>query len=229
MREHRRTRWWLLVAVLAAVVVVVVVLVLNRIGGEDAFTFVDDASGDWAYLAVFLLVLADAVCPVFPGETTLNAAATLAAQGKLALGVVMVAGALGAIAGDSALYWIARRCGRRFQPRIQAATENPKVAAALELLGTRASLLLVAGRYVPGVRFVVNASLGLSDYPYRRFLLWSSIGGITWSVYTCGLAYLVGTALAGFPLASVVISGLITTVALAAIFLVVRRSRHTPA
>jgi hypothetical protein len=48
-------------------------------------------------------------------------------------------------------------------------------------------------------------------------------------VYTCGLAYLVGTSLADFPLASVLISGLITTVALGAIFLVLRRSRNNAA
>ena len=45
-------------------------------------------------------------------------------------------------------------------------------------------------------------------------------------MYTCGLAYLVGTSLADFPLASVIISGLITTLALGAIFLVLRRSRN---
>ena len=44
-----------------------------------------------------------------------------------------------------------------------------------------------------------------------------------WSAYTCVLAYAIGTALADFPLASVVTSGFITTIAIAAIFLVVRR------
>ena len=47
--------------------------------------------------------------PIFPGETTLNAASTLAADGELELVWVIVAGALGAVVGDSALYWIARR------------------------------------------------------------------------------------------------------------------------
>ena len=45
----------------------------------------------------------DAVCPIFPGETTLNAASTLAANGKLHLWLVIVAAAVGAILGDSAL------------------------------------------------------------------------------------------------------------------------------
>src|SRR5262249_11050617 len=159
----------------------------------------------------------DGVCPVFPGETTLNAASTLAAQGQLTLAWVVVAGALGAVVGDSGLYWIARSSSDRLAPRVEKAQQNAKVASALSFLGSRAPVLLVLGRYVPGLRFVVNATMGLTRYPYPRFLLWSSIGGIIWSVYTCLLAYAVGTALADFALASIVISGAITTLAIAVV------------
>ena len=162
MPERHGLRRWAGLGVLVVLLLAVVTVVLQNLGEGDVFSLVDEASGDWAYLAVFLLVFADAICPVFPGETTLNAASTLAAQGVLDLGLVMLMGALGAIVGDSALYWIARLCGQRFQPRLEAASENPKVSAALQFLGSRASVLLVAGRFVPGVRFAVNATLGLS-------------------------------------------------------------------
>lgn len=52
------------------------------------------------------------------------------------------------------------------------------------------------------------------------------MGGVAWSVYTCGLAYVVGTGLSSYPLASVVISGAITTAAIAVIFVVIRRRRR---
>jgi hypothetical protein len=39
------------------------------------------------------------------------------------------------------------------------------------------------------MRFAVNASIGISDIPYRRFFPWSVLGGALWSVYTCALAY----------------------------------------
>jgi membrane protein DedA with SNARE-associated domain len=221
---HRRPRAFLAGIGLLALLVAVAYL-LNREGGRDGLTLVDSVSGAWAYPAVFLLVVADAICPVFPGETTLNAASTLAAQGQLTLAWVVIAGALGAIVGDSALYWIARGGSKRLAPKLEEAKRNEKVAAAMDFLGTSAPLLLVVGRYVPGMRFVVNASMGLTHYPYRRFLLWSSIGGALWSTYTCLLAYAVGTALSGFPLASIVISGAITTLALVAIYFVARRRR----
>jgi membrane protein DedA with SNARE-associated domain len=47
------------------------------------------------------------------------------------------------------------------------------------------------------MRFAVNASMGISDIPYRRFFPRSVLGGALWSVYTCALAYRVATTLAG--------------------------------
>ena len=78
---------------------------------------------------------------------------------------------------------------------------------------------------MPGLRFVVNATMGLSDISYWRFLRWSILGGTLWSVYTCALAYKVATTLSGYPLASMVISGLITSAAIAAIYFVYRRKQ----
>jgi membrane-associated protein len=207
------------------VVLVAVVLVLQDAGGGDRFgTLSADASS--SYVGVGVLVFLDAVCPVFPGETTLNAASTLASQGTLDLWLVIVAGALGAIAGDSALYWMSRMFSKRLEKQVVHAKQNDKVASALAFLGDSAPLLLTAGRFVPGVRFVVNATLGTQRYPYPRFLLWSGVGGALWSVYTCVLAYAVGTALDNFPLASVIISGTITTLLIGVIFWKVRRQRQ---
>ena len=117
-----------------------------------------DAPDDlWPYFAVFALVFGDAVIAVLPGETTLNTASTLAAQGVLELGWVMVAGAVGAVLGDSALYWIARSFRPRVQPRLDAALKNPKVATARghhRLHGHRAARVrpLRAGHAVRGQR-----------------------------------------------------------------------------
>jgi membrane protein DedA with SNARE-associated domain len=83
----------------------------------------------------------------------------------------------------------------------------------------------VLGRYVPGVRFAVNSLMGMRRYPYRKFLLWSVIGGASWSAYTAGLAYRVSTSLSDYPLASVVISGVITTLCIGSLFVYMRRKR----
>jgi membrane-associated protein len=201
----------------------VVALVLMSVFGADAFGLIEKGSGDPAYLAVFGLVAADAVVPIFPGETTLNAASTLAANGELELVWVIVAGALGSMVGDSALYWIARRNSARIEPRVARARRDPRVEAALDFLDRGAPVLLTFGRYVPGLRFVVNATMGMTGYPYKRFLPWSALGAVLWSAYTCVLAYHVGSTVDNFPAASIVISGAITSALMACVYLIMRR------
>ena len=222
-RLSRRTK----LALVAAVVVTILcaVAALNFMANGDGLEPIDPENPGYAYVWVFVLIALDAVMPIFPGETTLNAAATLAAQGKLELWPIIVMGALGAIVGDSALFWLARKFSRRISGKVEQAKQNPTVRQAFDLLDSSAPVLIIGGRYVPGMRFVVNATMGLSDIRYGRFLPWSIISGILWSVYTCVLAYEIGLALGEYPLASFVISGLVTTVALTVVIFTVRRRR----
>jgi len=87
-----------------AAIIAVVVLLWN----EGQRLLDGEASGAQCYVIAAALVFGDAIIPVLPGETTLNAACLLAANGQLDLILVMISGAVGAIAGDSTLYWIAR-------------------------------------------------------------------------------------------------------------------------
>ena len=154
----------LLVGGFALLVAVIVALQILEEG--DIARWLRAVSEEWAYALCFFLVWFDAVVPIFPGETTLTAASTLAAEGgDLELGLVMAAGALGAIIGDSSLFWIARKNADRVRSQLDRALENPKLRAGWDALDRSPGLLIVAGRYVPGMRFAVNASMGLSDIP----------------------------------------------------------------
>jgi membrane-associated protein len=222
----RRTIFWLVVAlagtILLAVAGAIVFSLLDKNGALGLIADLEDEVA--AYLAVFGLAFADAIVPIFPGETTLTTASVAASQGTLALALVIVAGALGAVLGDSALYWIARTGPKRLKARLEAgAQKDERVARGLALLGRSGPLLISCGRSVPGVRFAVNVSMGLTEYPYRRFLLFSAIGGIGWAIYTCVLSYWISTALADFALASILISGIVTTVLVAGVDWIDRR------
>ena len=219
---HRPSRRPLFILIAVVAVLVGVVAILSVIDDGDGFSSIEP-NGSLSYVMVFLLIAGDAVVPVFPGETTLNAAATLASQGELELLWVIVAGALGAIVGDSTLFFLARRSAARVRPQLDRALRNERVASAYSYLDRSAPILLVFGRYVPGLRFVINTTMGLSDRPYRNFIPWSAVGGTIWSTYTCVLAYWVGTKLDDFPMASVVISGAITTLLMAAFYFAERR------
>ena len=215
------------VSAVVAVSVLLVLAALSYLVNSDGITVVDDDRSDaFTYVSIFVLIFLDAVIPIFPGETTLNAAATLAAHGKLDLGLIIVMGALGAILGDSALFWLARLFSVKLEGQVTRAKANKQVRMAFDLMDSSTAVLIIGGRYVPGMRFVVNATMGLSDIAYRRFLGWSIISGILWSAYTSILAYEIGLALGDFPLASFIISGLVTTIAITVVFFTVRRNRR---
>lgn len=204
------------------------VLFFPLLAYTDGLGLLDNGGDVVPYLAIFALVFGDAIIPILPGETTLNTAATLASQGELGLVPVIVAGAAGAIAGDSAVYWIARSSHKsRVKHRLEQLLQNERIQKGVVFIERRGPIAIVLGRFVPGVRLAVNFTLGVVGMPYRRFLVWSSIGGTLWATYTVLLAYYIGTALGDFPLASIIISGLITTAAIGAIFWADRvRRRH---
>jgi len=181
----RRTIFWLVVALAGTLLLAVVgAIVFSLLDEDGALGLIADLEDEVAaYLAVFGLVFADAIVPIFPGETTLATASIAASQDKLDLTLVIVAGALGAVLGDSALYWIARTGPKRLKSRLEAAAQkDERVAKGLALLGRSGPLLIACGRFVPGVRFAVNVSMG-PEYPYRRFLLFSAIGGPPGDLY----------------------------------------------
>jgi membrane protein DedA with SNARE-associated domain len=224
----RRAVFWLVVALVGLLTVPILsAVVFSLLDQDGVFGLVGRVDDEVvAYFTVFGLVFADAIVPIFPGETTLTTASVAASEGTLDLALVILAGALGAILGDSALYWISRTGPKRLKARLDAASKkDERVASGLDLLGRSGPLLIAFGRFVPGVRFAVNVMMGMTEYPYRRFLLFSAIGGAAWATYTCVLAYFVSTALADFALASIVISGLITSVLVGTVYWIDRR-RH---
>ena len=173
------------------------------------------------YGVLFGFVLFDAVIPIFPSESLLNTASTLIAQGTCDLEIwrLIFAGSLGAIVGDSALYWISRTVMRNvIAGRVAQAEKNEKVAQSLRVLGDQAGMLIVFGRFVPGMRFVVGATMGLTRHPYPRFLLWDVIGSVSWAAFTCVSSYLVASVIDDRPIVSMLVSVVLTTALLAALY-----------
>ncbi len=180
------------------------------------------------YLLTFLFVWWDAIVPVFPSESLLNTGATLIASGDLdlKLWLLILVGGLGAVIGDSTLYWLARTVGRKYlAEKVEKIKEDPKVSTAFEVLGTNAPLVIVAGRFVPGMRFVIGVTMGLERYPYRKFLPFSLLGGFFWAGYNCAFSYLIGsTRLGEYSLLSLLTSAAVTGGILTLLYKKLKRS-----
>lgn len=113
---------------------------------------------------------------------------------KLSLGPLLVAAAVGALAGSQVGFLLGRKAGGALLARSRSARLHEGAKRAEELLERYGhAKAIVLARFVPVVRTVLNPMAGALDVPVRTFTLWQIVGGLLWSV---------GLTLAGYALGS---------------------------
>jgi len=218
--DDKRWRLPSLTVILVGVLAVVAALwVAPTIAG---FVGAIDLSGiDHPYAIIAGFVVLDAVIPIFPSESLLTTASNLAAQtgSDIRLWKLIAAGTIGAVVGDAILYWLSRTVLRNvMSDRVDKAAKNPKIARSMKVLDESAGLIIVFGRFVPGLRFMIGATMGLTRYPFGRFVLWDAIGGFFWAAYTCVFSYLVASVIEDRPIISIGTSVVVTTLMLGLLY-----------
>ncbi|MBK3624594.1 DedA family protein [Streptomyces sp. MBT49] len=134
-----------------------------------------------------------------PGDSLLFTAGLLctgtAGSGlKLSLGPLLVAAAVGALAGSQCGYLLGRRAGGTLLARSRSARLHEGAERAEELLERYGhAKAIVLARFVPVVRTVLNPMAGALRVPVRTFTVWQVTGGLVWSL---------GLTLAGYALGS---------------------------
>ncbi|MER6786059.1 DedA family protein [Streptomyces sp. NPDC000658] len=133
-----------------------------------------------------------------PGDSLLFTAGLLCTGGdrglRLSLAPLLVAAAVGALAGAQCGYLLGRRAGGSLLARSRSSRLHEGARHADELLeryGYAKAILLA--RFVPVVRTVLNPMAGALRVPLRTFTVWQVAGGLVWSL---------GLTLAGYALGS---------------------------
>lgn len=131
---------------------------------------------------------------VVPGDTVVIVAATAVAsplEGVL-LGVAVV---IGAVIGESIGFWLGRFLG----PKIQHSWLGRRIGEENWLrseryLRRRGGPAIFISRFLPVLHSLVPLTVGMSGYPYRRFLAWTIPACVVWaSLYIPVAAVAAGT------------------------------------
>ncbi|MFC1411320.1 DedA family protein [Streptacidiphilus sp. N1-12] len=160
--------------------------------------WLQNLSGPLVYLVVAALVFSEDAFFfgfVLPGETAVVIGGVIAsAHHGVDLPVLMLVVVLAAVIGDSVGYEIGRRFGPRLLATGFATKHKDRVERSRAFMRDRGPVAVFLGRFVALFRAMVPALAGLSQLPYRRFLLFNAAGGLVWGVGYTLLGYLAGSA-----------------------------------
>ena len=145
----------------------------------------------WFLPVVFVVALADAVVPVVPSETAVIVGGVAAGFGEISLWSVILAAALGAIAGDSLAYQLGQRAGDFLRRRSHGRSLR-RFGWAQRALRDRAALFIVTARFIPGGRTAVTFASGVTRLPRSRFTALVVLAGVVWATYAALLGFVFG-------------------------------------
>ncbi|WP_406349178.1 DedA family protein [Streptomyces sp. NBC_00144] len=169
-----------------------------------------------------------------PGDSLLFTAGLLSTSTStgrlhLSLPLVLLASAVGSLAGAQCGYLIGRQAGGTLLARSHSSTLHKGVQRAEELLARYGhAKAIVLARFVPVVRTVLNPMAGALRVPARTFTLWQVLGGLLWSQGLVLAGYALGSSIPNVDNYLLPIIAVIVIVSLIPLVAELRRSRkHT--
>lgn len=130
------------------------------------------------YLAVFLVVLAEAIGLPMPAALALIAAGAGVASHVLSGPIVLLGAACAMFLGDSLLYGIGRQTGWALLGFLCKLSANPEtcILRSAESFYKRGRLTLVLAKFIPGVNTMAPPLAGSMKMPYDQFVALDTAG-----------------------------------------------------
>lgn len=118
----------------------------------------------------------------FPGDALLAFYGFAAAEGQFHVVGVVIGGIAGYITGAVAVYGLSRLYGERLRRRLERwpLFNQRSMMRATRLIDRYGPLLLLPGRFLPGVRSVSSYVAGIGGMALRPFLIYTVIGASIW-------------------------------------------------
>jgi len=160
------------------------------------FDWIVGYMGSAGYIGLFALMFGENVFPPIPSELVMPLGGFLAAQGKLNIIMVVVAGTAGSVLGALMWYYIGKLIG---EERLRGfarkhgrwLTLSPKeVDASIAWFDRHGWKAVLVGRMIPGVRTLISVPAGIADMPMTPFLLYTTLGSAIWTAFLAAAGYL---------------------------------------
>lgn len=159
-------------------------------------TWIIETINSLGYAGIFLLMLAESLFPPIPSELIIPFAGYSAANGTLNLWLVLLSATVGAVVGMLPWYfagrifglervrWLADRFGRFMT------LNSEEIDTATDWFRRFGPIIVFVGRLMPLIRTLISVPAGLAAMPFWKFLLFSTLGALTWNSILVGAGFL---------------------------------------
>lgn len=149
-------------------------------------------SSQLTYAGVLIAVLANQACLPVPAVVVLMAAGALSAEGSMSIGIVILMGVLGCLAGDAVWFLLGRRWGTAAMRLLCRFSDDPRKCAenAQEKYRRYGLPVLCISKFIPGLDGFVPPLSGAQGVSLASFLAVDALGSTIWSGFYAGLGYL---------------------------------------
>jgi membrane protein DedA with SNARE-associated domain len=162
-------------------------------------TWVMSIISSTGYFGILLLMVVENVFPPIPSEVIMPLAGYMAAQGKLSLFGIIVAGMAGSVIGALPLYYMGRKFG---EDRLKEFADNhgrwltlsrKDIERAKRWFDRHGRAAMFFCRLIPGVRSLISVPAGIARMKILPFLAYTATGTGMWAALLAYLGYFLGT------------------------------------
>ena len=154
--------------------------------------------GPWAFWGAIGIIFAE--CGLLlgfflPGDTLLFSVGLLVNQGTIdyPIWLVCLILTIGAIVGNAIGYEIGHRAGPPILQRSRGRLIRPEYVRRTQAFFDRyGAPAIMLARFVPIVRTLITVTAGVAQMSRRRFLIYSTMGGVAWVCSITLLGYFLG-------------------------------------
>ena len=142
--------------------------------------FLSGFSGFTAYAAILGVLFACGLGVPIPEDITLIAAGILAGLEKISLTGALIAGMVGVLVGDTFLFFLGRKLGRRaFRlPLLNRYFTQDRIAVAEKKIVANSKFICFTARFLPGLRAPIYLTSGVMGVPPLVFFLLDGLAAL---------------------------------------------------
>jgi membrane protein DedA with SNARE-associated domain len=152
---------------------------------------ISESVGLWRYAVVMGLLLACGLGFPMPEDLILMWGGIAAQELGHSVVPMIVNGLVGIIVGDSMIYWMGRRYGISIAEKtfLRRVFTPERLTRVDEMFKRHGQKVIVAARFIPGVRSVAFFSAGAMGVPFWKFLLFDGLAALVSAPFWVYLAY----------------------------------------